>query len=199
MTAPDPTGERTLVVFTFDAIERCMVGKVLQRFEDALLTVVGLKLCWPTQEVAEAYCNGLPMCAGSDDSYAAAVSFMLGGPVVAVVLQGIGVVDKVRRMVGGDSPNTAAPGTIRGDFAHQPLPPRGTVAPLVHCSADRDAAAREIDTWFYPEEIRWHRIAAHYFACLPLPAPPGPPPLEPPSLGKPSPVPRTRPQPGRQP
>ncbi|MBI2660252.1 hypothetical protein HYX07_03770 [Candidatus Woesearchaeota archaeon] len=46
------------------------------------------------------------------------VEFITEGPVVAFVVEGVHAVDNVRRLVGDTSPHKAAPGTIRGDFAH---------------------------------------------------------------------------------
>jgi len=46
------------------------------------------------------------------------VNLMTEGPVVAIALEGVEAVENVRRIVGGTEPKSAAPGTIRGDFAH---------------------------------------------------------------------------------
>lgn len=183
--------ERTLVIVTPDAVERGLVGRLLQRFEDTLLTVVGLKLTWLPQDVAEAYCAELPICQNSDESYQAALWVLTQGPVVAVVLQGAGAVDKVRVLVGDDSPHQAHAGTIRGDFAHHPLPEHATVAGLVHTSISPEQAERHIPAVFYLWELFEHRITASHFAGPILPPPP--------STAQPSPVPRSLPGAADQP
>jgi nucleoside-diphosphate kinase len=185
--------ERTLVIVTPDAVARCMVGRLLQRFEDTLLAVVALKLTWLPQDVAEAYCDELPICQNNDDSYYAAVWLLTQGPVVAIVLQGAGAVDKVRVLVGADSPHLAAAGTIRGDFAHHPLPEHATVAQLAHTSVSPEQAERQITMMFHSSELFEHRIAASYFAGPIFPPPPPRP------AAKPSPVPRSLPSAADQP
>jgi nucleoside-diphosphate kinase len=46
------------------------------------------------------------------------VATMMRSPIIAMVLEGVEVVEYVRKIVGSTEPKSAAPGTIRGDFAH---------------------------------------------------------------------------------
>jgi len=66
---------------------------------------------------------------------------MMATPVLAMVLEGVEVVEYVRKLVGPTEPKSAAPGTIRGDFAHISFAyvdnnPDASVYNLIHASAD---------------------------------------------------------------
>jgi nucleoside-diphosphate kinase len=95
---------------------------------------------------------------------------MQSGPVIALVLEGVGAVPCVRKLVGPTYPDQAAPGTIRGDLAHVSrayanaggLP----VANLVHASGNAEEAEREIGVWFTKEEMFDYPSAAQRFASL---------------------------------
>jgi nucleoside-diphosphate kinase len=93
--------------------------------------------------------------------------FMQSGPVVAIVLEGVGAVACVRKMVGPTYPDQAAPGTIRGDFAHVSRAyanERGiAVANLVHASGNPEEAAQEIDVWFGSDDIVDYPAAGERF------------------------------------
>ena len=45
--------ERTLIILKPDAVQRCLVGRIVQRFEDKGLVIVGLKLMRISRELAE--------------------------------------------------------------------------------------------------------------------------------------------------
>ena len=45
--------ERTLVLLKPDAVQRGLVGRIIQRFEDVGLKIVATKMIWPTKELAE--------------------------------------------------------------------------------------------------------------------------------------------------
>lgn len=152
----DTGAERTLVLFKPDAVARGLVGRVLARFEDALLRVVAAKMVWMDADLTRRHYFDLEERFGAA-VYTATAEFMQSGPVIAVVLEGIGAVTCVRKLVGSTYPDEAPPGTIRGDFAHMSRAyanDRGiAVANLVHASGNADEAAIEIDVWFAKDEI----------------------------------------------
>lgn len=160
----DVTGvERTLVLLKPDAVSRGLVGRVLTRFEDALLKIVAFKMVWMDAELNRQHYFDLEERFGPD-VYNAVATFMQTGPVFALVLEGVEAVSIVRKLVGSTYPEQAAPGTIRGDYAHQSkayanankLP----VANLVHASANAEDAKREIDVWFARAELYDYQILA---------------------------------------
>jgi nucleoside-diphosphate kinase len=148
--------ERTLVLLKPDAVARGVVGRILTRFEDALLKVVASKMVWMDAELTRRHYFDLEDRFGPA-VYAAMAQFMQTGPVLALVLEGVDAVACTRKLVGPTYPDQAAPGTIRGDFAHMSQAyanARGiAVANLVHASGNLEEAAHEIKVWFGKEEI----------------------------------------------
>jgi nucleoside-diphosphate kinase len=163
----DVTGiERTLVLLKPDAVTRGLVGRVLARFEAALLKIVASKMVWMNAELNRQHYFDLEDRYGPE-VYNAVATFMQSGPVFALVLEGIDAVAIVRKLVGATYPDQAAPGTIRGDLAHQSrayanangLP----VANLVHASANAGDAKREIDVWFDENEMHDYQTLAERY------------------------------------
>ena len=95
------------------------------------------------------------------------VEYMMCSPVVVMVLEGNSAQAVVKRLVGTTEPATADTGTIRGDLSLETYmlcdsDGGRAVRNLIHCTdpADgKEAADREINVWFTPEEIiKWKSI-----------------------------------------
>src|SRR5690242_5425687 len=130
--------ERTLVLIKPDAVRRGLVGEILGRLERKGLAIAAMRL--RTMDVALA-----------DQHYAEHVDkpfypplrdFMVGGPLVSLIVTGDEAIAVVRALVGATDGRKAAAGTIRGDFS---LSNREN---LVHASDSADSAKREIALWF---------------------------------------------------
>jgi len=145
--------ERTLVLVKPDGVQRLLAGRILARYEERGLRLVGLKLMQTSRDLAEqhyAVHRERPFFGGL-------VEFITSAPLVAAVLEGPNAIAIVRAMNGATRPHEAAPGTIRGDFALE------TAQNLVHASDSPENAASEVALWFteaelldYPREIdRW--------------------------------------------
>ena len=135
--------ERTLVLIKPDGVQRLLAGRILARYEDRGLKLVGLKLMQTSADLAErhyAVHREKPFFRGL-------VEFITSAPLVAAVLEGPNAIAIVRAMNGATRPNEAAPGTIRGDFALE------TAQNLVHASDSAENAADEIALWFAPAEL----------------------------------------------
>jgi nucleoside-diphosphate kinase len=163
----DVTGvERTLVLLKPDAVARGMVGQVLTRFENALLKIVATKMVEMDADLTRRHYFDLEERFGAS-VYNAMASFMSTGPVIALVIEGVDAITAVRKIVGATFPEDAAPGTIRGDFAHMSKGYANShqvaVANLVHASGNAQDAARELDVWFDKGEIHEYRIAAEAY------------------------------------
>jgi nucleoside-diphosphate kinase len=160
------TLERTLVVLKPDAVARSLAGRLIQRFEDAGLKIVGAKMAVLDDEMTRKHYFDLEDRFGKAvfDANARAIQ---RGPVLAMVLEGVEAVANVRRLVGGTYPNEAPPGTIRGDFAHQSrayaVSQDKGVANLVHASGNVTEAKYEVELWFRPEELFDYQTAAQTF------------------------------------
>ena len=153
--------ERTLVLLKPDAIHRGIVGEILRRFERIGAKMVGMKLLVSKKDTAEGhYRNDIAERYGKKvrDQL---IRMLVSGPIVAMVWEGIDIIATVRKMVGATYPNLAAPGTIRGDYAHiskEYANANGLeVFNLIHASGNAEESKIEIDAWFKPEELVQHR------------------------------------------
>ncbi len=158
--------EQTLVLLKPDAVARGLVGRVLTRFEQALLKIVAAKMVWMDADLARHHYFDLEDRFGTA-VYTAMAEFMESGPVIALVLEGVEAVACTRKIVGSTYPDQAEPGTIRGDFAHMSRAyanERGiAVANLVHASGNAEEAQREIEVWFAKDEIFEYPTAAERY------------------------------------
>lgn len=135
--------ERTLILFKPDCVQRRLVGRILSRFEDKGLNVIAMKMMRITPELSKQhYAEHV-----SKPFYPALEAFVTGAPVVAAVIEGLEAIRVIREMLGATSGLKAVAGTIRGDFSSS------RQMNLVHASDGAEAAAREIELYFKPEEI----------------------------------------------
>lgn len=135
--------ERSLILLKPDAVERRMIGRLIARFEDKAISIVGMKLLQVTPELSQKhYAEHV-----EKPFYGGLESFITSSPVVALVLEGLDVIKVVRDMLGATNGLTAAAGTIRGDFSSS------RQMNLVHASDGPEAATREINLYFEPSEI----------------------------------------------
>jgi nucleoside-diphosphate kinase len=135
--------ERTLVLVKPDGVQRLLVGRILARFEERGLKLIGLKLIAVDRDLAErhyAIHREKPFFAGL-------VEFITSSPLVAAAFEGPNAIGVVRSMVGATRPHEAAPGTIRGDFALE------TAQNLIHASDGAETALTELALWFKPGEL----------------------------------------------
>jgi nucleoside-diphosphate kinase len=158
--------ERTLVLLKPDAVARGLVGRLIQRFEDAGLKIVGIRMRQMDAELARRHYFDLEERFGRS-VFDVTAGFIQSGPVIALVLEGAEAVANVRRLVGNTFPNQAPAGTIRGDFAHVSKAyseAKGSVvANLVHASGNVDEAKYEVDVWFGPDELfEYQTVAERY-------------------------------------
>ena len=166
MADPGQLRERTLVVLKPDAVARGLVGRIIQRFEDASLKIVGMKMREIDADFARRHYFDLEQRLGPA-VYGATAAFMQRGPVIAFVVEGEDAVATVRKLVGSTYPNEAPPGSVRGDFAHQSKAAAAStgkpVANLVHASGNREEAKYEVDLWFDASELFDYRGLSDVF------------------------------------
>ena len=135
--------ERTLILLKPDCVQRRLAGEVLGRFERKGLRLAALKLVQADRPLAErhyAVHKGKPF-------YEPLLTFLTGGPTLAVVLEGREAVAVVRQLMGPTDGTKAAPGTIRGDYA------LSIQNNLIHGSDSPENAGTEIALWFRAEEL----------------------------------------------
>lgn len=130
--------ERTLVLLKPDAVQRGLMGEIIGRFEHRGLKIVGMKMLRATREQAEEHYAEHK----GKDFYDSLVDFLMGGPIVAMCLEGPLAVNVVRGMVGTYKLDEATPGTIRGDLSSSRM------KNLVHASDTLESAFLELNIWF---------------------------------------------------
>ena len=149
--------QRTLVLFKPDAVQRGLMGRIFTRFEDAGLKMVGARMIWADKEMSKKHYKEHV----EKGFYPGLENMITQGPVLAFVLEGIEAIALVRKMVGGTEPKSAVPGTIRGDFAHASYgyaDEKGIgLKNLVHASANKEDAGKEIALWFRADELHSYR------------------------------------------
>jgi len=133
--------ERTLVLLKPDTIQRGLIGRILARFEDKGLRIVGLQMRrYPRELLEEHYAvhRERPF-------FGKLVAYMGSGPVVAVALEGVDAIEVTRGLMGATNSRKAAPGTIRGDFG------MSFSNNLVHGSDGPESATKELGLFFAGE------------------------------------------------
>ncbi len=147
--------ERTLILFKPDAVQRRLAGQLLTRLEDKGFKIVGMKMLRVTKELsARHYAEHV-----SKPFYPLLEEFITSGPVVALVAEGPQAVAVVRGMMGPTNGAQAAPGTIRGDYG------LSRQMNLMHGSDSPEAAKREIEVYFRPEELVNYESTLKEWVC----------------------------------
>ena len=135
--------ERTLVLLKPDALQRGLVGVVLERLERRGLRIAALKLMHVDEALAHRHYGEHQ----GKSFFKGLVDFITSGPIIAMVLEGKGAVEVVRATMGTTDPTKALPGTIRGDLALD------IGRNLIHGSDSVETAKREVSLFFSPGEI----------------------------------------------
>jgi nucleoside-diphosphate kinase len=136
--------EKTFVLIKPDGFEKKLVGEIISRFEKKGLRICSLKLLKINNQLAKKHYHehiGKPF-------YKPLISFITSGYSVAIILEGINAVNKVRQLIGPTDSTLAKPGTIRGDFG------KNIRFNIVHGSSTLKSAKNEMRNFFKREEIR---------------------------------------------
>ncbi|MCI0580352.1 MAG: nucleoside-diphosphate kinase [Chloroflexi bacterium] len=140
--------EQTLILVKPDGVQRGLVGEIIGRFERRGLKLAGMKFIRMSHDLAArhyAIHQGKPF-------YEGLISYIVSGPVVAMVWEGKDAVAAARATMGATNPVAAAPGTIRGDFGVE------IGRNLVHGSDSPENAVQEVNLFFGAAElVIWER------------------------------------------
>lgn len=140
--------ETTLIILKPDAVQRGLMGRIISRFEDKGLQMVGARFMQISQDLAAEHYKdhqGKPF-------YDGLVGFMTGSPVLVLALRGCGAIAICRSMMGATFGSKADPGTIRGDFGVS------NSFNLIHGSDSPEAAERELGLFFGAGDVLdWER------------------------------------------
>lgn len=179
--------ENTVVLIKPDGVKRSLVGEIISRFERVGLRIASAKLIWVDAEhIGKHYRDDKDYCLavgkgtlnnykkygidpnedlGTSDPLKIGkmirkwnMDYLSSGPVFALLLEGYGAVELVRKMAGTLFPFDSAPGTIRGDYALDSfitanIARKGSALNVIHASGSRQEAEFERKLWFKEDEI----------------------------------------------
>lgn len=135
--------QQTLILLKPDCVQGGHCGEVIGRFEKAGFQIRACKMIRLNDEILhEHYAH-----VASRPFFPEIRAFMQSAPVIAMIWEGEGVVDKVRELLGPTDSTKAPQGTIRGDLG------QSVMINVVHASDSPENAALEIQRFFRPEEI----------------------------------------------
>jgi len=151
--------EQTLVLVKPDGVARGLIGGVIGRFEQRGLKIVGLKLVSIDKDFSKKhYSDHL-----DKDFYEGLEKFIVSGPVVAIVVEGVDAIENVRKLCGDTESKAALPGTIRGDYSHVSYSHADekeiAIKNLIHASGNKEDAEKEVALWFSIDELHSYKRA----------------------------------------
>lgn len=126
--------ERTLVLIKPYGVQRGLIGKVIDRLERQSMRIVGLKM----MRMDEALGRRHYAAHVNKGFFPGLLEYMTSGPIVAMVVEGDGAIERVRAVMGATDPVKAAAGTIRAEWAVD------VQRNLVHGSDSPDSARTEV-------------------------------------------------------
>jgi nucleoside-diphosphate kinase len=135
--------ETSLIILKPDAVQRGLMGQIIDRFERKGLRFVGMKFMMIPLEIAEKHYaehKGKPF-------YDGLVKFVTSSPVLVLAIRGIDAVTVCRKLIGSTNGRKAEPGTIRGDFG------MSGGFNMIHGSDSPESAERELALWFDAAEL----------------------------------------------
>jgi len=144
--------ERTFVMLKPDAVNRGLMGKIIDRLEARGFKPLAMKFMRLPKELAERHYAEHK----GKKFFEPLIDYITSGPVLCMVWEGDNIISVLRYMMGATNPQDAIPGTIRGDYAQQ------TGRNLIHGSDSSESARKEINLFFNDYELQ------AYDRCLDL-------------------------------
>jgi len=135
--------EKTLILLKPDCVRNNRCGEVIQRLEQAGVKIRASKMIALSDAILKehyAHVAHLPF-------FPEIQKFMQETPVIALVLEGDGIINKVRDLLGPTDSTKAPKGTIRGDLGTDKM------RNVVHASDSPESAASEIKRFFGDNEV----------------------------------------------
>jgi nucleoside-diphosphate kinase len=135
--------QRTLILLKPDCLDQRLVGQVITRFEEKGYGIIASKMIQLDERLLNehyAHVADLPF-------FPEIAAFMSSRPVLALVLEGDGVIQGIRDLLGPTDSTVAPSGTIRGDLGTDRM------KNVVHASDSPEAALVEINRFFDADQI----------------------------------------------
>lgn len=143
--------EKTLVILKPSAIQRSLIGRVISRFEQKGLRLVGMKMVQLDDKILSihyAHLKDKPFFQRVKDS-------MMACPVIVQCWEGVDSAKVVRKIIGSTNGREAQPGTIRGDFSVS------AQENIVHASDSAESAKIELKRFFKDDELFQYDLQVH--------------------------------------
>lgn len=148
--------EMTFAMIKPNGVKSGLIGRIIERYESANLSVCAVKM----HQMTSADARGFYAEHVNKPFFPELEAYMTKGPSVMLVLGGENAVAKVRAINGATNPAKAEPGTLRYDFAPS------MTENVVHSSDSDTSAAREIAFWFKKEDIYEREPASQKACCV---------------------------------
>jgi nucleoside-diphosphate kinase len=130
--------ERTLAIIKPDAVQRRVVGRIIQRIEETGFEIRAMRRLHLSKPQAE----GFYAVHRARPFFGSLTDFMSSGPAVVMVLEAPEAIKKWRALMGATDPAKAEPGTLRREFAES------IERNATHGSDAPETAAYEISYFF---------------------------------------------------
>ncbi len=147
-----PLNEATLVIIKPDGLKKSLTGNILTRLSETKLKIIGAKVVRVSRQLAIEHYAHLK----DKPFFEELLDYIQGkfhgiNRVLALVYFGPEAIKKVREICGQTNPEEAEPTTIRGAYGR--ITTSGVYENVIHASANREDAEREIKLWFEPQEL----------------------------------------------
>lgn len=135
--------QQSLIIIKPSGVERGLIGKIIDRFQQKGLIIAGLKMMKLNEELLREHYAHLV----DRPFFPTLLKSMMASPVIVMCLKGRDAIAVIRSMVGATNSRNAAPGTIRGDFG------MSSQENIIHASDSEENGIIETNRFFKPEEI----------------------------------------------
>ncbi|MGM9800244.1 MAG: nucleoside-diphosphate kinase [Muribaculaceae bacterium] len=135
--------QQSLIIIKPSGVERGLIGKIIDRFQQKGLIIAGLKMMRLDEGLLREHYAHLV----DKPFFPSLLRSMMASPVIVMCLKGKDAIAVIRGMVGATNSRNAAPGTIRGDYG------MSSQENIIHASDSEENGIIETNRFFRPEEI----------------------------------------------
>lgn len=130
--------EKCLVLIKPDAVEKNIIGKIINAYEEQGLKIIALKMEKVDKSLAELHYAEHK----GKSFYDELIEFITRGPLCALIVEGNSCIERVRSINGSTDPKKQKEGTIRKKYA------KNMTENCVHASDSLESSKKEIKIWF---------------------------------------------------
>ncbi len=145
--------ERTLVILKPSAVQRGLIGRILNRFEEKGFIICGLKMMQLNETILDQHYAHLV----EKSFYPRIRKSMMSSPVIVCCLEGVNAIRVIHSMAGVTNGREAVAGTIRGDYS------LSIQENVIHTSDSPKTASEEIARFFSPEELFNYKLTCFHY------------------------------------